>query len=49
MAAIGGLAVAARAEPRTTRDLDVAVAVSGDREAEGIVLAMRSRGYREYP
>ncbi len=48
-AAIGGLAVAARAEPRTTRDLDVAIAVSGDREAEKIVLAMRSRGYFEVP
>jgi len=48
-AAIGGLAVAARAEPRTTRDLDVAIAVLGDREAEKIVLAMRSRGYREVP
>jgi hypothetical protein len=48
-AAIGGLAVAARAEPRTTRDLDVAIAVAGDREAEKIVLAMRSRGYFEVP
>lgn len=48
-AAIGGLAVAARGEPRTTRDLDVAIAVSGDREAEKIVLSMRSRGYFEVP
>ncbi|MBW8878100.1 MAG: nucleotidyl transferase AbiEii/AbiGii toxin family protein [Acidobacteria bacterium] len=48
-AAIGGLAVAARAEPRTTRDLDVAIAVAGDREAEGIVRALRSRGYYEVP
>ncbi|HSS49013.1 MAG TPA: hypothetical protein VLX28_08700 [Thermoanaerobaculia bacterium] len=48
-AAIGGLAVAARAEPRTTRDLDVAIAVSGDREAEKIVMAMRGRGYFEVP
>ncbi len=48
-AAIGGLAVAARAEPRTTRDLDVAIAVAGDREAEAIVLALRSRGYYEVP
>jgi hypothetical protein len=43
------LAVAARAEPRTTRDLDVAIAVAGDREAEKIVLALRGRGYREIP
>lgn len=48
-AAIGGLAVAARAEPRTTRDLDVAIAVAGDREAEKIVLALHGRGYREIP
>jgi hypothetical protein len=48
-AAVGGLAVAARAEPRTTRDLDVAIAVAGDREAERIVLALRLRGYRELP
>lgn len=46
-AAIGGLAVAARAEPRTTRDLDVAIAVAGDREAEKIIVALRGRGYRE--
>jgi hypothetical protein len=48
-AAIGGLAVAARAEPRTTRDLDVAIAVAGDRDAEKIILALRGRGYREIP
>jgi nucleotidyltransferase AbiEii toxin of type IV toxin-antitoxin system len=48
-AAVGGLAVAARAEPRTTRDLDVALAVSGDWEAERIVLGLRPRGYREIP
>ena len=34
-AVIGGLAVAFRAEPRFTKDVDLAVA--GDREAEGIV------------
>jgi hypothetical protein len=33
-ALIGGLAVSVRAEPRTTRDLDVALSVSGDPEAE---------------
>jgi len=47
-AAVGGLAVAARAEPRTTRDLDVAIAAAGDREAERIVLALRLRGYRDF-
>ncbi|HEX9736615.1 MAG TPA: hypothetical protein VGG06_32015 [Thermoanaerobaculia bacterium] len=45
-ALIGGLAVSARAEPRTTRDLDVAVAVESDREAEKVVLAMQDRGYK---
>lgn len=45
-ALIGGLAVSARAEPRTTRDLDVAVAVANDREAEKVIVALRDRGYR---
>jgi hypothetical protein len=43
------VAVSIRAEPRTTRDLDVAVAVSGDREAERIALSLKSRGYRDFP
>ncbi len=33
-AVLGGLAVAARTEPRFTRDIDIAVAVRGDDEAE---------------
>jgi hypothetical protein len=33
-ALIGGLAVSVRAEPRTTRDLDVALSVSGFRPHE---------------
>lgn len=45
-ALVGGLAVSARAEPRTTRDLDVAVAVANDREAEKIVNTLRDRGYK---
>ena len=44
-ALIGGVAVSARAEPRTTRDLDVAVAVEDDREAEKIIAELRARGY----
>jgi predicted nucleotidyltransferase len=44
-ALVGGLAVSARAEPRTTRDVDLVVAVSGDSQAEKLVLALRSRGY----
>jgi hypothetical protein len=46
-ALIGGLAVSLRGEPRTTRDVDVIVAVAGDREAEQVVIALRNRGYRE--
>lgn len=45
-ALIGGLAVSARAEPRTTRDIDVAVPVSGDRDAEEIVRTFLKRGYQ---
>jgi Nucleotidyl transferase AbiEii toxin, Type IV TA system len=44
-AIVGGLAVSARAEPRTTRDVDVAVAVTSDVEAESTVHALGSRGY----
>lgn len=42
---IGGLAVSARAEPRFTRDVDLAVALNGDREAEALVLTLRGMGY----
>jgi hypothetical protein len=48
-ALIGGLAVSARVEPRTTIDLDVVIAVMGDREAERIVRLLKTRGYRENP
>lgn len=44
-ALVGGLAVSVRAEPRTTRDIDVVVAVETDDEAEAIVSALRRRGY----
>lgn len=45
-AVIGGLAVSARAEPRTTRDLDVAISVSGDSEADQVVRFFLRRGYQ---
>lgn len=45
-ALLGGLAVSARAEPRFTRDADLAVLVADDRDAERLVLALRDRGYR---
>ncbi|RMH20366.1 MAG: hypothetical protein D6696_08370 [Acidobacteria bacterium] len=48
-ALIGGLAVSVRAEPRTTRDVDVAIAVASEREAEDLVRGLRARGYRLLP
>jgi hypothetical protein len=42
---VGGLAVSARTVPRFTKDLDFAIAVATDREAEEIVHRMRSRDY----
>jgi predicted nucleotidyltransferase len=44
-AVVGGLAVAFRAEPRFTKDVDLAVAVADDQEAEGIVNRLQVRGY----
>jgi predicted nucleotidyltransferase len=44
-ALVGGLAVSARTIPRFTKDLDFAVAVAGDDEAQDVVLRLRSRGY----
>lgn len=44
-ALVGGVAVSVRAEPRLTRDLDVAVAVSDDAEAEELVRSLVARGY----
>ncbi len=45
-ALIDGLAISARATPRTTFDLDLAVAVADDRGAEALVRALVARGYR---
>jgi len=42
---VGGLAVSARAEPRLTRDVDVAVNVADDRAAESLVADLGARGY----
>jgi predicted nucleotidyltransferase len=44
-ALVGGLAVSARAEPRFTRDVDLAIAVPGDAAAEALVAGLRTRGY----
>lgn len=45
-ALIGGLAVSARAEPRFTRDADLAVALASDAEAEALIHQLRGLGYR---
>jgi hypothetical protein len=45
-ALIGGLAISVRSVPRFTKDLDFAVAVADDSEAEDVVLRLRGRGYR---
>jgi Nucleotidyl transferase AbiEii toxin, Type IV TA system len=45
-ALVGGLAVSVRAEPRFTRDLDLALAVTGDDGAEQITAALIRRGFR---
>lgn len=45
-ALIGGFAVSARAEPRFTRDVDLAVAVVDDQAAEGLAGSLLRAGYR---
>ena len=44
-ALVGGLAVSVRSEPRTTRDVDVAVAVPDDAAAEAVIHALLRCGY----
>jgi predicted nucleotidyltransferase len=45
-ALIGGIAISVRAEVRFTRDVDVAVAVVDDAEAEELVYTLSNSGYR---
>ncbi len=45
-ALVGGLAVSARTEPRFTRDIDLALAVATDSEAEHLVRDLESVGLR---
>jgi len=47
-ALIGGLAVSAFAEPRTTGDVDVVIAAAENQDAERTTLALQARGYRIY-
>lgn len=42
---VGGLAVSVRARPRLTRDVDLAVGVESDADAEALVRDLRARGY----
>jgi len=45
-ALLGGLAVSVWTDPRFTRDIDLAVAVSSDVDAERMIYSMQQRGYR---
>ena len=45
-ALVGGLAVSVRAEPRFTRDIDLAVAVPDDTAAERLIHRLTSLGFR---
>jgi predicted nucleotidyltransferase len=45
-ALVGGLAVSVWAEPRLTRDIDLAVNAESDGESERLVRDLASRGYR---
>ena len=45
-ALIGGVAISVRAQPRTTLDLDLAISVANDREAEKLVRSLVAAGYR---
>jgi predicted nucleotidyltransferase len=43
---VGGLAVSTRCDPRFTRDVDLALAVTDDSHAEGIVNLLTQQGFR---
>jgi len=45
-ALVGGLAVSVRAEPRFTRDIDLAVVAIDDKTAESLVRLLVDRGFR---
>jgi hypothetical protein len=44
-ALLGGLAVSAWVDPRTTKDVDLAVVVDGDDDAEQLAFELSQRGY----
>lgn len=43
---VGGLAVSSRCDPRFTRDVDIAVAIETDEQAEALIHALVSHGLR---
>ncbi len=45
-ALVGGLAVSARAEPRFTRDVDLAVSIENDKAGELLIRELTGKGYR---
>jgi hypothetical protein len=45
-ALVGGIAVATRTRPRFTADIDLAIVVADDREAEDVVRQLQARGYQ---
>ncbi len=44
-AIVGGLAASAQGEARFTRDVDIAVSVADDEQAEAVVFGLSNRGY----
>jgi predicted nucleotidyltransferase len=48
-ALIGGLAVSFRSAARTTKDLDVVIAVASDNELDAVVRSFHFRGYHDHP
>jgi len=48
-ALVGGFAVMLRVESRSTRDLDIVLAVTGERQTDDAVRGLRMRGYQDHP
>jgi hypothetical protein len=46
---VGGFAVMLRVESRSTRDLDIVLAVTEDRQTDEAVRGLRMRGYQDHP
>lgn len=48
-ALVGGFAVMLRVESRSTRDLDIVLAITEDRQTDEAVRGLRMRGYQDHP